>query len=74
MRWSGRWPRNPGATAYFVVDALRFEMGAELYRQMEGTPASTAALRPPLAELPTVTEVGSTYSHPSRATAGCRSR
>ncbi len=33
-------------------------MGEELYRQMEGTPATTAALRPRLAELPTVTEVG----------------
>lgn len=50
--------QEPGATAYFVVDALRFEMGEELYRQMEGTPATTAALRPRLAELPTVTEVG----------------
>jgi hypothetical protein len=49
---------EPGATAYFVVDALRFEMGEELYRQMEGTPATTATLRPRLAELPTVTEVG----------------
>lgn len=50
--------QEPGATAYFVVDALRFEMGAELFRQIEGTPATTVALRPRLAELPTVTEVG----------------
>src|SRR6266702_2459283 len=50
--------QEPGVTAYFVVDALRFEMGEELYRQMEGTPATTAMLRPRLAELPTVTEVG----------------
>jgi PglZ domain len=49
---------EPGTTAYFVVDALRFEMGEELYRQLEGTPATTAALRPRLAELPTLTEVG----------------
>jgi hypothetical protein len=49
---------EPGVIAYFVVDALRFEMGEELYRQMEATPATTAALRPRLAELPTVTEVG----------------
>ena len=49
---------EPGTTAYFVVDALRFEMGEELFRQMEGTPATTATLRPRLAELPTVTEVG----------------
>ena len=33
-------------------------MGEELFRQMEGTPATTATLRPRLAELPTVTEVG----------------
>ena len=49
---------EPGVTAYFVVDALRFEMGQELFRQMEGTPATTVTLRPRLAELPTVTEVG----------------
>ncbi len=49
---------EPGTTAYFVVDALRFEMGQELFRQMKGTPATTVALRPRLAELPTVTEVG----------------
>ena len=57
-RWSGRWPPSQGLTAYFVVDALRFEMGEELFRQMEGTPATTVTLRPRLAELPTVTEVG----------------
>jgi hypothetical protein len=50
--------QEAGATAYFVVDALRFEMGDELYRQVADTPATTAALRPRLAELPTVTEVG----------------
>lgn len=50
--------QEAGTTAYFVVDALRFEMGEELYRQLEGTPATTVHLRPRLAELPTVTEVG----------------
>jgi hypothetical protein len=50
--------QEAGTTAYFVVDALRFEMGEEIYRQMEGTPATTVLLRPRLAELPTVTEVG----------------
>lgn len=50
--------QEPGTTAYFVVDALRFEMGEELYRQLEGTPATTVHLKPRLAELPTVTEVG----------------
>jgi hypothetical protein len=50
--------QEAGATAYFVVDAMRFEMGEELFRQLEGTPATTAHLRHRLAELPTVTEVG----------------
>jgi hypothetical protein len=50
--------QEAGTTAYFVVDALRFEMGEELYRQLEGTPATTILLKPRLAELPTVTAVG----------------
>jgi len=50
--------QEAGTTAYFVVDALRFEMGEELYRQLEGTPATTVMLKPRLAELPTVTAVG----------------
>jgi hypothetical protein len=50
--------QEAGTTAYFVVDALRFEMGEELYRQLEGTPATTVLLKPRLAELPTVTAVG----------------
>jgi hypothetical protein len=47
-----------GATAYFLVDALRFEMAAELFEDLAGTPATTVHLRARLAELPTVTEVG----------------
>lgn len=50
--------QEAGTTAYFVVDALRFEMGEELYREMDGTPATTVLLKPRLAELPSVTEVG----------------
>ncbi len=50
--------RKPGTTAFFVVDALRFEMAEELHREIEGTPATTARLTPRLAELPTVTAVG----------------
>jgi hypothetical protein len=50
--------REPGTTAYFVVDALRYEMGEELYRQLVDTPASTVQLKARLAELPTVTAVG----------------
>ncbi len=47
-----------GTTAYFVVDALRYEMGEELFRLIEGTPSTLAQLTARLAELPTVTEVG----------------
>ena len=49
---------EPGVTAYFVVDALRFEMAEELYRTLKDTPATTVQLKPRLAELPSVTEVG----------------
>jgi hypothetical protein len=50
--------QEAGQTAYFVVDAFRFEMGDELYRQLVATPATTVQLKARLAELPTVTEVG----------------
>ena len=50
--------QEPGTTALFLIDALRFEMGEELYRQLVGTPATTVHLAARLAELPTVTEVG----------------
>lgn len=50
--------KEAGATALFVVDALRYEMGEELFRAMDGTPATTVHLKPRLAELPSVTEVG----------------
>jgi hypothetical protein len=42
--------------AYFVVDALRFEMGAELLDQLQG--AEELAIRPAVAMLPTLTPVG----------------
>lgn len=47
-----------GTTAYFVVDAMRYEMGEELLRRLEGGPATTTQLKARLAELPTVTAVG----------------
>ena len=50
--------QESGATAYFVVDAFRFEMGAELCQRLRETPATTVQLKARLAELPTVTEVG----------------
>jgi hypothetical protein len=50
--------QEAGTTAYFVVDALRFEMGEELYRQMATESSTTVHLKGRLAELPSVTEVG----------------
>jgi hypothetical protein len=50
--------QEAGTTAYFMVDAFRFEMGDELYRDLADTPAATAQLKTRLAELPTVTAVG----------------
>ena len=45
-----------GRVAYFFVDAMRFEMGVELARQLEG--AKDVAIRPAIAALPTITPVG----------------
>lgn len=49
---------EPGQTAYFLVDALRFEMAAELFEVLGDLPATQMQLKARLAELPTVTEVG----------------
>jgi len=45
-----------GRTAYFFVDALRFEMGAELAVQLQG--AKDLTVRPAIAALPSITPVG----------------
>ena len=45
-----------GRVAYFFVDAMRFEMGVELARQLEVTKDLT--IRPAIAALPTITPVG----------------
>ena len=45
-----------GRVAYFFVDAMRFEMGVELARQLQGTKDLT--IRPAIAALPTITAVG----------------
>jgi hypothetical protein len=50
--------QKAGTTAYIVIDAFRFEMGDELFRQLVDTPATTVHLKARLAELPTVTNVG----------------
>ena len=47
-----------GPTALFLIDALRFEMGEELFRLLAETPLTRARLDARLAELPTVTAVG----------------
>lgn len=46
----------PGPVAYFFVDAMRFEMGAELAQQFRG--ASELSLQPAIAALPSITPVG----------------
>lgn len=45
-----------GAVAYFLVDAMRFEMGIDLARQLDGVEDLTT--RPAIAALPTITSVG----------------
>ena len=48
-----------GVTAYFMVDALRFEMAEQLYQVLSATSGNAVVnLSARLAELPTVTEVG----------------
>ncbi len=50
--------KEAGTTAYFMVDAFRYEMAEEFKRDIEGKAATTVQLSARLAELPTVTEVG----------------
>lgn len=50
--------QEPGPTAYFVVDALRFEMAEELRRALGDVPGMATTLAPRLAELPSLTAVG----------------
>jgi hypothetical protein len=45
-----------GRVAYFFVDAMRFEMGIELARQLAGT--KNLRIRPAIAALPSITPVG----------------
>ena len=45
-----------GRVAYFLVDAMRFEMGVDLARQLES--AKDLTVRPAIAALPTITPVG----------------
>jgi PglZ domain len=45
-----------GRTAYFLVDAMRFEMGVDLAQQLQG--AVDLTLRPAVCALPSITPVG----------------
>src|SRR5690606_15423301 len=45
-----------GRVAYVLVDAMRYEMGVELARQLEG--ATDLTIRPAIAAMPTITPVG----------------
>jgi PglZ domain len=47
-----------GLTAYFTVDALRYELGHQLYEALSVTHTADVTIKARLAELPTVTEVG----------------
>ena len=47
---------STGSTAYILADALRYEMGIELSRQLEA--AQDLKVRPAVAQLPTATTVG----------------
>ena len=49
---------DDGATAYFVIDALRYEMAEDLFRVFDEASGTTAKLTARFAELPSVTEVG----------------
>ena len=47
-----------GQTAYFMVDALRFEMGQQLADSLRETKTAEVAVTARLSELPSITEVG----------------
>ncbi len=49
---------DDGPTAYFVIDALRYEMAEDLFRAFDEASGTTAKLAARFAELPSVTEVG----------------
>lgn len=59
-------------TAFFVVDALRFEMAAELFEALGEVPGTQKHLTARLAELPTVTEVGMNVLAPVMHAVGSR--
>jgi hypothetical protein len=54
--WSDILTGRPKPVAYFLVDALRFEMGVELMERLPKT--AEVAVRPAIGALPTITPVG----------------
>lgn len=52
------WTQESGTTVYFMVDALRYEMAVQLAESFNHGQAGTVALKPRLAELPSITAVG----------------
>ena len=50
--------QEAGITAYFVIDAFRFEMAEELSRQLSDVSSTSIQLKARLAELPSITAVG----------------
>jgi hypothetical protein len=54
--WQDVVSARPKPTAYIFVDAMRYEMGAELAERISGT--NEVQLRPALAALPSITPIG----------------
>lgn len=54
--WADAVSGRPGPVAYIWVDAMRYEMGAELARLLDGV--EELHLRPAVAALPSITPVG----------------
>lgn len=54
--WPQKVATQPGRVAYFLVDALRFEMGADLLRQV--SEATDPELTPAVTVLPSITPLG----------------
>ncbi len=54
--WSGVISVRPKPCAYFLVDAMRYEMGAELAARLPG--GSEVSLRPAIGVLPSITPIG----------------
>lgn len=53
---------KPGRVAYFFIDAMRFEMAADLKEQLEG--ATELRLTPAVGVLPSITPIGMAALHP----------